>query len=125
VKDTGDGGIYLFNFMDRFLMERRIEDVKISDKEMKLFKFRTEWLVLKFWELYNTEAEERRRLEEEQRLLLEEQKKREMEENWKRLKEAEDAKAREEELKKRAEEYRKTKEAGKLPYSYMQHVKST
>jgi hypothetical protein len=39
--------------MDRFLVERRIEDVKFSEKEMKLFRFRTEWVVLKFWELYN------------------------------------------------------------------------
>jgi hypothetical protein len=42
-----------------------------------------------------------------------------MEENWLKQKELEDQKIREEELRKKAEEYRKAKEAGKLPYSYM------
>ena len=72
VKEEGDGGVYIFNFLYKFLTERRITDVQFTDKDKKLFRFRTEWLVLKFWELFNSEAEERRRLEEEKRLMLEE-----------------------------------------------------
>lgn len=54
----------VLHYLYRFLTVRRLNDIKFDERDKKLFKPKVEWLVLKFWELYEKEEDERKANEE-------------------------------------------------------------